>query len=77
MRDSVAVLVAFLLGCLAAYNVLRSSVGARCWRDGYLRGFDLAWDEKAKLDEEAKQKRLKELRRRKPRLEVVKGGDKE
>ena len=73
MSDAVAVLVAFVLGCVATYFALKRTIAARNWRDGYLHGFNLAWDEKAKVEDEARAQRLKKLRKTGPKLVVVKG----
>ncbi len=73
MNDAIAVLVAFSLGCVAAYFVLRETLGARRWRDGYLQGFNYAWDEKEKVDQTAVKDRLKKLRKTGPKLVVLKG----
>ena len=73
MSDAIIVLVAFVFGCITAYYVLRSTVGARCWHDGYLHGFNLAWDEKTQADEAARLKKLKEIRKKRPYFEVIKG----
>lgn len=73
MSDAVVALAAFTLGCVASYYVLREVLGARKWRDGYLHGFNYAWDEKAKVEEAAKHDRLKRLRKTGPKLHVIKG----
>lgn len=76
MSDAIAVLVAFVIGCVSTYFVLRHTIGEKKWRDGYLHGFNYAWDEKEKVDQTAAKERLKKLRKSGPKLFVVKG-DKE
>ena len=73
MNDAIAILVAFVLGCVVTYYALKRTVGGRMYRDGYLHGFNLAWDEKAKVEDEARAQRLKKLRKTGPKLFVVKG----
>lgn len=73
MSGAITVLVAFSLGVVAAYFVLRETLGTRRWRDGYLQGFNYAWDEKEKFDQTAVKERLKKLRKTGPKLVIVKG----
>ncbi len=76
MTDAAIVLFAFALGSVVSYYVLRETLGARKWRDGYLQGFNYAWDEKAKVEETASRDRMKKLRKSGPKLVVVKGDKK-
>ena len=73
MSDAIVVLIAFGLGCVTTYFALRETLGARRWRDGYLQGFNYAWDEKEKVDQTAFKDRLKKLRKTGPKLVVLKG----
>jgi hypothetical protein len=71
--NALAVLLAFVLGCVTAFFAVRKTIGERRWRDGYLHGFNLAWDEKADADEKALVDRLKKIRKTGPKLLVIKG----
>ncbi len=73
MNDALAVLIAFVIGCVSAYFALRRTIGERKWRDGYLHGFNYAWDEKEKIDQTVIKERLKKLRKTGPKLVVLKG----
>lgn len=63
----------FAFGGLVGYVLARALVGRRKWREGYLYGFNLAWDEKAKIEQDAKERQLKQIRRSRPRFQVIKG----
>lgn len=73
MNDALVVLVSFVLGCVVTFFLVRRVVGDRRWNEGYFHGFNLAWDEKAKSDQEAHAVRLKKLRKTGPKLVVLKG----
>ncbi len=73
MTAALTVLIAFVLGAAVAVLGLNKIIGKRSWREGYLWGFSVAWEEKAKADMIATQKRAKELRRRRPKFVVIKG----
>lgn len=73
MNEAFYAILIFAVGFLFGHFVTKRTVGERRWRDGYLYGFNLAWDEKAKLDNELKQKHLKEIRRKRPQLTIIKG----
>lgn len=73
MNAAFYAILTFTLGTVVGYYVTKRTVGERMWRAGYLYGFNHAWDEKEKLAETMRQKQLKELRKRKPRLTIVKG----
>lgn len=75
MTDAFYAILTFVVGAVLGYLVTKRTVGERRWRDGYLYGFNLAWDEKAKIDRETQERRLKELRRRRPSFKVIRGGD--
>ena len=75
MASALVVLVAFLLGGVVSYFVAVDTVGARMWRAGWQRGHDFALDDKARTDEIARQKALREIRKRKPKLTIVKGDE--
>ncbi len=66
-------LLAFVLGGVTTFFVVRKTIGERRWRDGYLDGFNLAWDEKADADEKARQELLKKIRKTRPKLLIIKG----
>jgi len=63
----------FVVGCLVGYIGLKRSHGERKWREGYLYGFNLAWDEHAKLDKELRDRHLKEIRRKRPSFKLIRG----
>lgn len=73
MSDAFLVLITFAGGSLLGYFLTRRTVGERRWRDGYLYGFNLAWDEKAKVEQEAADRRVREIRKRRPRFQLIKG----
>ncbi len=73
MTDAIAVLISFVLGCVVTFFFVRKTIGERKWREGYLHGFNFAWDEKAKVDEKIVTDRMKKLRRSGPKLLVIKG----
>lgn len=63
----------FVLGVSMGFYLTKKFVGERMWREGYLYGFNLAWDEKKKADEAARAKFLKDIRKKRPRFTIVKG----
>jgi hypothetical protein len=73
VTDAFYAILTFVIGALLGFFVARRSVGERRWREGYLYGFNLAWDEKAKMDQELQQRHLKDIRRKRPRFHLVKG----
>ena len=73
MIEAFCAILLFVVGALLGFFVSKRSVGERKWRDGYLFGFNLAWEEKAKMDKELRERHLKDIRKKRPRLHVVKG----
>jgi len=69
-------ILTFVLGLLVGFLVSKRFVGERYWRDGYLYGFNLAWDENAKLSKAQKEQHLKDIRKRRPKLKLIKGDGK-
>ena len=66
-------LLFLLVGLAIGYGFSWKVIGGRKWREGYLYGFNLAWDEKARMDTELRERQQRELRKRRPRLEIIKG----
>lgn len=75
MTEAFCAILVFVLGILLGFFVSRRSVGERKWREGYLFGFNLAWEEKAKMDKDLQERHLKDIRKKRPRLRVLKGGE--
>jgi len=63
---------AFTLGSIASFFLMRHTIGSHRWRDGYLYGFNHAWDEKTKVEEAVHRDRMKKLRKTGAKLIVVK-----
>jgi len=76
MSDALAVLLSFVAGCVVTYTLVKRTIGTRNWHDGYLQGFNYAWDEKAKSDEDERLKKLKQIRKKRPRFEIIEGDKK-
>lgn len=76
MSDAFAILVSLLVGVGLGYLLTRRVVGGQKWREGYLYGFNLAWDEKVRMDTEIRERQRKELRKRRPHFEIIHGDKK-
>lgn len=73
MTEAFCAILIFVLGTLTGFFVSRRTVGERRWREGYLYGFNLAWEEKAKMDNELRERHLKNIRKKRPCFKVIKG----
>ena len=73
MIEAFCAVMTFAIGVLLGLLITKRFVGERMWRDGYMYGFNLAWDEKSKSDEAARQKHLKDIRKKRPKLTLVGG----
>lgn len=76
MTDVLTVLLSLLIGGGVGYLLTWRVVGDRKWCEGYLYGFNLAWDEKARMDTEIRERQRKEMRKRRPQFEVIQGDKK-
>lgn len=73
MNEVFAGIMLILVGGGAGYVLARYTVAERRWRDGYLYGFNLAWDEKAKVEREAAERRMRDIRKKRPRFQLIRG----
>ena len=75
MIEAIAGALIVSLAVAFGYFVLGLTEAKRRWREGYLHGFNHAWDEKSKMDVELRERHQRDIRRRRLRLQVIKGGD--
>lgn len=73
MTEAFVGFLALMASGTIGYLIARRIEGSKRWRDGYLYGFNHAWDEKAKLDAEVRDRHLKQLRKQRPRFQLIRG----
>lgn len=76
MIEAFCLIITFVVGLLVGFHASKRSVGERKWRDGYVYGWSLAWDENEKLSKELKEQHLKNIRKKRPKLKLIKGDGK-
>ncbi len=73
MADALIVLLAAAIASGVTFLAIHKTIGERRFRDGWITGFNLAWEEKVKADEKARSEHIKRIRKVGPKLLVIKG----